>query len=276
MSTPPKPNYDYDVNRLVEYFRKALAKIQNELDSLLLTDFKRAQLLATQAHIAKVLKQLNVDATEWVDTSIQKAVENGIADTIFALGLAETYEEAKKIVKFNRMNQELVKAIVADTQSDLLAVTQNVDRRVKAAIRQVSAQVMREKYTQGINKPKDLSREIVATLRKQLGESADMAIIDAAGRRWKLTVYADMLARTKMMQAQRESSRNEALSRGVQYGVISKHSAKDACSKWEGRIIKLDPNAPGDYPYIDDLPRREIFHPNCRHVVTPIRNPERV
>jgi len=84
-----------------------------------------------------------------------------------------------------------------------------------------------------------------------------------------------MLARTKMMNAQREASINEALSEGSFYGRISRHNAKDACRKWEGKIVKLVAEVPGDYPYIGDLPRNEIFHPNCRHLVTPLRDPRK-
>lgn len=37
--------------------------------------------------------------------------------------------------------------------------------------------------------------------------------------------------------------------------------------------MKLTRDAPGSYPYIGDLPSREIFHPNCRHTLSPVRDP---
>lgn len=72
-----------------------------------------------------------------------------------------------------------------------------------------------------------------------------------------------------------EATINEAVADEAYYGVISSHGAKDDCANWEGKIVKLVPNAPGDYPYIGDLPNREIFHPRCRHTISPIRRPDR-
>jgi hypothetical protein len=192
-----------------------------------------------------------------------------------ALGVAETVDEAMKIAKFNRVNSELVKAVVADTQADLLAVTQNVDKRVKATVRQVTAEVMRDNLSKGINGRKTMNRQTLEKLRGKLGDSVNTGIIDAGGRKWKPQVYVDMVTRTKMMRATNDATINEALGRDAYYGVISSHGAKDACRNWEGKIVKLVSDAPGDYPYYGDLPNREIFHPNCKHTISPVRDPNR-
>lgn len=275
MPFPPEPNYEYDVNRLVAYYKRAIADILDELDRLNLSDISRANAMATLADIAKILKQLNADAAAWVEENIPKAANDGVVRAIVALGVAHTVQEAEKLAKFNRLNKNLVAAVVADTQSDLLAVTQNVDRRVRAAVQQAVAESLRANVAKGINGRRTISREILTSLNKTLGESVNVGIVDAAGRRWKPDVYVDMVARTKMMQAHTEATINEALGRGVQYGQISRHGATDACRNWEGKIVKLTPDAPGPYPYIGDLRgRRDIFHPNCKHLVNPIRNPQ--
>lgn len=193
-----------------------------------------------------------------------------------SLGVADTATEAMQIVKFNRVNKELVAAAVADTQADLLAVTQNIDRRVKATIRQVVADAMRKNLAQGINGRKTMNADIISGLRGRLGESLNTRIIDSAGRnRWKLGEYVDMVSRTKMMRITNEATINEAIDREAYYGVISSHGAKDLCRNWEGKIVKLVEEAPGDYPYYGNLPNREIFHPNCKHTISPIRRPDR-
>ncbi|MEH6941671.1 phage minor capsid protein [Bacillus sp. JJ722] len=267
----PTPNYDYDVAILREYYEKAMRDIERELLRLNTSDFERAQVVATLAEIKKILTELNGNTASWTDVYLPKAAEDGVAYTLVSLGLAPTIEEARNIVKFNKLNRELIKVIVADTQDDLLKVTQNVDRKVRITIRQVTAEVLRSKNAKGVNGTASLTREIL----KRLDSATKTGIIDASGRRWRPEVYAEMVVRTKMMEAHRESTINEAVGRGVYYGVISSHSAKDACAKWEGKIVKLVPDAPGDYPYIGNLSRREIFHPNCKHVVSPVRKPER-
>jgi hypothetical protein len=272
----PTPSYEYEIGQLVDYYKRAVNDILRELNSVDLTDFQRANALAVLKDIADILSELDDNAMAWVEENIPKAALDGVASAIMALGVAETIDEARTIAKFNRLNRELVKAVVADTQADLLAVTQNISRKVKAAVRQTVAESMRANMTRGINGRRTISTDIVTDMRKRLGDAVNTGIIDAAGRRWKPEVYADMVVRTKMMEAHKEATRNEAISRGAYYGVISSHNAADACRNWEGKIVKLTPDAPGDFPYVDDLPRREIFHPNCRHLITPVRRIDRL
>jgi hypothetical protein len=256
----PTPNYEYPISRLVGYYKTAVREIMRELERVDLTDFQRANALATLKSISEILAELDENATEWVEQNIPIAVRDGVAGAIYALGVVETLEQAHNIVKFNRLNKTLIEAVVADTQSDLLQVTQNMDRKIKAAIRQAVAESMRLNLTRGINATRVLKADVVAEMRKRLGDAVNTGIIDAANRRWRPEVYAETVVKTKMMHAHIEATINEAVSRDAFYGVISRHMAKDACSNWESKIIRLTPDAPGDFPYIKDLPRREIFH----------------
>lgn len=266
----PTPTYEHDIALLKSYYEKALREVSRELSKLSLTDFQRAQVLATQGSIKEILGKLDKNAIEWVGNKIPIAATDGVALSLVSLGLAESLEEARKIVKFNRLNRDFIETAIADTQSDLLQISQNVERKVRIAIRQATAETMRANLTRGINGTQSLKQDILS----RLDESTKTGIIDAAGRRWNPATYAETVVRTKMSQTQRETAINEGVSRGVKYGIISRHNAIDACSKWEGKIVSLSHN--GDYPHIYDLPRREIFHPNCKHVVTPIRRPDRL
>lgn len=272
MITPP--TYDYEVAVLVRAYKSAILAISSELSRLDLTDLSRANSRAALAEVAAILRSLNAESAEWVAKHIPLAATDGVALAIVQLGAAETLEDAQKIVKFNRINREFVASAVADTQADLLAVTQNVDRRVKLAIRQATADSMRANLTRGINGNRTLNADILQRMKSTLGSAVDTGIIDSASRRWAPEAYVKMLTRTKMAATQRESTINEAVGRGAYYGVISKHNAVDKCREYEGMIVKLTPDAPGNYRYIGDLPRNEIFHPCCAHVVTAIRDPK--
>lgn len=272
MATPPLPNYDYDIKRLTKAYEKALKDVQKEIKSVYLTDYKRAQLVAIEKNISVILSDIAEYAQEWASASISQAALDGIAATMVSSGAVETLDEALKLAKFNQANRRFVEAAIADTQADLLAVTQNMNRQAKLAIRKATAEATRAMLTRGDNAVGQLSREI----RKQIEKSADMAIIDAAGRRWKVGHYTDVIASTNLFNAHREASINEALSEGSLYGRISRHGATDACRKYEGTIVKLVADAPGDYLYIGDISRKELFHPKCKHIVTPVSNPDRV
>jgi len=245
---------------LVAAYKAGIKRINAELATFALSDMSRAIQLATLKAISDVLAEIDGASSDWVREHVPEAVRIGIVDAIIATGAAKSTAEATKIVSFNRANQALIDAVTTDTHADLLAVTQNIDRRTKAAIRQAAATVRRENMAAGINGRKTINRETLAELRKTLGKAVESGIIDAGGNKWKPEVYVDMVTRTKLAEAQRESTANEAVQRGAFYGVISSHGATDACARWEGRIVKLTMEASGEYPYLFDLPRREIFH----------------
>lgn len=273
----PQPDYEYDIERLVSVYKQGIFAILAELQRLDITDMQRAQILATLKSISDILSDVNEESSAWVNEVITKSITDGIVNTILALGVVDTVEATQSIVKFNKANKALLEAVIADTQADLLAVTQNIDRRVRATVRQVAAESMRANYAKGVNGRKAISNDILAGLREKLGDSVNTGIIDAAGRRWKPETYVDMLVRTKAMTAHLDSTINEAVAREAYYGRISSHGAKDACAQYEGKIVKLTPDAPGSYEYIGNLRGgRAIFHPNCKHLVTPVRVPDKM
>lgn len=270
---PPEPVYDRDINLLIHAYKAAILAIGTELARLEVTDMSRTNSRAALDEVAKILASLNAETAEWVRTYIPKAAIDGVIQAILSLGVAKTVDDAAKIGKFSRINREFVATAIADAQADLLAVTQNIDRKVRIAVRQATAESMRANLAKGVNGRRTISRDILAAMRNTLGDAVNTGIIDAAGRRWKPEAYVEMVARTKMAQTHRETTMNEALGRGAMYARISKHGATDACRNYEGTIVKLTPDAPGHYRYIGDLPRREIFHPRCRHTITPVRDP---
>lgn len=272
----PTPTYDHDIRQLVRYYEKALNQIRLELERIDLTKMQRANVLATQKEITLILAELNESVGAWITTFIPRAAEDGVIHAVMALGVVETIDEARKIVSFNRFNRELIKTAVADTQDDLMQVSQNIDRKVRNAIREATAESIRSNLTRGNNTTTPIVRDLIADMRKRLGDEVNTGIIDAAGRRWNPKVYAETVVQTKMAHTQRESAINEALGRDAYYGVISSHGAKDACRNWEGKVVKLTPDAEGDFPYVGTLPRREIFHPRCKHIVSPIRRLDRL
>ncbi|WP_127506913.1 phage minor capsid protein [Paenibacillus humicus] len=272
----PTPNYDRSIARLTSAYKDAVTAILSELERMDITNMDRAMTTAALSEVSRILTSLNAESAAWVAQNVPIAARDGVARAVLALGVVESLEDAQKLVRMTRTNSAMVAAAIADTQADLLAVTQNIDRRVKAAVRKAAADSMRANMAAGINGRRTINRDTLASMRKTLGDSVNTGIIDAAGRRWKPEVYVDMLTRTKMMQAHNDATINEALARDVQYGLISRHGATDKCRLYEGKVVKLTPDAPGAYPYVGALPRNEIFHPNCRHLVSPVRRPETI
>lgn len=267
----PQPNYDKDVDKIVKVYQSALRDIQAEMTDVLLDDFRRGMLASYEAQLRAIISELDGKAIAMTTELIEKAATNGIADTLMALGYAETYKQAQAMATFGTLNKPFIDAVIMDTQTDLLAITANTERKTRQVVRQAIADAMRETYAKGGGKGADLTREAL----KKLKDEANLAIIDAAGRKWRLETYVKMAVHTKSMHAHRQAAINEGIEDGAYYGIISSHNAKDACRHYEGKIVSLVPDDGSKYPYVEELPKNEVFHPYCKHLVTPIRNPER-
>lgn len=267
MATRSKKQYDYDVEKIVGFFEDAMQNIEKELNK-----FKGEKTLTVAMkesyanQIDLIIDDLQTNGLKWAESSLNASAMDGIAQALYSMKLADTLEDAKAVARLSSINRNLLIAQISDTQNDILAVTKNVDRKAKTSIQRIFAEQLRAQLATGSNSIRQTQNAVYKAIKSEI----DTAIIDSAGRRWKTKDYVNMLAQTKAMQAHREANINTGLEEGARYGRISKHGAKDACSKWEGKIVKLTPDAPGDYPYINDLPRREIFHPNCRHILSPV------
>src|SRR5690625_531344 len=272
MRNVPKPNFKYNVTRLTKFYKKAAQDIMHEIETRDITQYS-ANSRALLADISEIIVDLDSNSRKWVQDNIPKSAREGVARSLYTLGVADSIEEAEKIVKFNRLNRNMVEAAVADTYQDLAYVTQNMDRKTKAGLRKVFADTIREQYTQVVTGSQTIKRETLNKMYKELGDMTNTGIIDAAGRRWEAETYVEMVAQEKMNQAYFEANTNEAIARGAYYGVISSHGATDACRYHEGRIVKLTQDAPGDYPTIDELEASgQIFHVRCLHHVSTLRD----
>lgn len=276
----PQPSYEYKVGRLVRLYKKALKEIQKELGRADVTNLSRANSYALMRSIQGRLIELDKEAVKWIRENIPEATKQGAASALVSLGYVDTIEEAMLIARFNQTNRLLVEAAVAQSQKDVLAITQNMNVQIQKKIRQITLKAISENITlgYGMKTIRNEMREKIKKLQEELQDSANVAIIDSANRKWTVEHYTEMLARTKLTQIHTEATRNEAVDRGALYATISVNPKTwDACRYHQGRIIKLDPNAEGSYPTYEELQRSgQIFHPNCKHHIQPFRMVERL
>jgi hypothetical protein len=274
---PNEPDFDKEIAKLTALYDKSIGDIRRVLDNIDLSRFTPRQQAAILRQVHDILAQLNDDSSKWISIHMADAAIAGAVLAIISLGDEATKKAALAAIKSKKVSDELLKAAMSDTQSDLLAVTQNVDRKVRSAVRQTYGEVLRGNLSRGVNGRRTMNADAITRLRQRLGDSLNSGIIDKSGRRWKPSVYVDMATRTKMLRLTMEAMQTEALSRDAQCGIISSHGAKDRCGPWEGRIVKLTADAPGDYPLLDDLYGGSygIFHPNCKHTVSAIRDPSK-
>ncbi|RSL29121.1 hypothetical protein D7Z54_32955 [Salibacterium salarium] len=258
------------VNRVVRRVGSARIEMEDVLRDLEISGLNRKKRREVMRKINAILDRLDADLRVESEDITEKTFEHGRALTLVALGMAASVGAAKRLLRSDRGKNNVQRAVLADAYEtltdDLLAATQNTRRHVKREIRRAAAATIREGRDgqQG-------ARAQIRDLRQRLGASANLAITDSAGRRWKLNDYTEMAIRTKSAEMQVEGERTEALREGAQYGIVSTHS--DPCSRcrpWQGRLLKLTADAPGDYPTIEEARAGGIWHPQCRHTFSPI------
>ena len=177
-------------------------------------------------------------------------------------------------IKFTDAQQATLDKLITDTYNDMLIATKYMSESAKRFVRVKTSQVMQlqQALRQG-NKSLaySLARQLEAgKLGKDASTQAFTGIVDKAGRRWNLKTYSEMVVRTKVQQAHIYGTAQQGHEMGYHLFIISSHNALDACSHWEGKIISVGESI-GGYPSYEELAAsNEIFHPNCKHHITPI------
>lgn len=270
---PQLPNYKYSAEALEAEYKRAYKSILDSIVELRNTApeeiYQREASLLRQIQV--VLTQLNEYNRQWCEAEIAKAFQGGAAYALLSAGEAMTLVEAMRNVQFSMLQQRTSEAMVADTMNDLLAATQNTERRIKQIVRQVVGDVIRRnamKRTDMYRNRREIFEGLTkAGLSEKVTKDGFVGIIDKAGRKWDVNRYAKMIAKTKLQQAHIEGVRTEGIKRGLDVAVISSHNAKDECFQFEGMLISLNGLTEGLLTYAELYRSNLIFHPNCQHSV---------
>lgn len=276
----PMPNYERDVNEAKRIYRNAINEVLSIIESLSTYGTDRTisqdQMNSVLGQLSVLLRDVDMEAEEWVKQRIRESFVNGQAETLVAIGEVETLEEARNQASMSELITTTIDAIISDTFEDLFYANNKMKRETVKMVRSVVSENLKTQVAAGMGRNTTRKAIIEALtkkeIRKRFGVEGNIAIIDRLGRRWKLETYAEMITRTKLLQAHVEGTRTEALERDVDLAIISSHNATDPCSDYEGQIISMNGYTKGFITY-EELSRSNlIFHPNCKHKVTPIRD----
>lgn len=278
MNIVPFPKYEDNLDELQKVYAQAMVKMGQLIEN---TDpsnpFQQEMFESLMNQHAVIVKELNEGSSKIVEETLRQAYEDGQLNAMVSMGMAPSIVEAKGNSGFSLLNRNRIDAMVRDTFSDVLRANSIMSEGIKRKIRNIEAQVMRENVAlqRGtVTSAKDLRQRFLdAGFSKNLVEESWVGITDAGGKRWDLTTYTKMLARTKLQQAQAEGVRTFAEEHNEHdLAIISSHGAKDSCRHFEGMIVSLSGKTKG-YRTLAELKGSSlIFHPNCQHSVHAIGN----
>jgi hypothetical protein len=274
----PEIRYNKDVERLAKMYKRSYQDVVKELIRLLETgswDILIQQEASLARQLTLILEELDKDVAPILEQLLKDTFVKGQAQALVSLGEATTLTEATAGVSMSQFSRKSTEKIVQDTFEDVLALTNRTEKRIKQEVRDIAGEVMRQNAMQQMGY--DTTRKEMMNKLLSKGFSKKITkdfkgVTDSAGRRWKLDSYVNMLVKTKMQQAYSEGIRSESIERGTDLAVISDHGAKDACKHFEGMVISMTGKTKGLYTY-DELRRsNKIFHPHCKHTITPLRD----
>jgi hypothetical protein len=272
---PPAPTYERNLDTLEQVYKDALQQVIQLLQSVPPEDLVQQELLQSQLRqLTYLISQLTTEAQQWVETTLTESFTEGQAMALVSMGLAQSLVEAKGMVTFSLMSRNRIEAMIDSTFEELLQAHSKMEKNLKEMVRETVAEVMRTNTAiqRGtITSAQDIRKALASQgFSKSLIEEEWKGIVDASGRRWDLTTYSKMVARSKLQQVQAEGARIQALENDNDLAIISSHGAKDSCRHFEGMIISLEGKTKGYVTYEQLRASQLIFHPNCQHSVHPI------
>lgn len=261
---------DQELERLTSTFKSAYADILKEINTA--TDFGVANRKAILAQIETILTGLGSDITDIVDEDLTKYYKQGANEAVKQL--TNVGADVPVATGFNRVHKEAIQALVSDTAKSfgesLTGVSRSANLLLGRAVRQMITQKLAKNIVGG-----DALRQVKSEIKGILQEQGLDALIDKGGRRWSLDRYAEMLYRTKVVEARNRGLINRVAENGYDLVQVSRHpSSCPLCAPWQGKILSLTGQTKEfNGESVATLAQAEqdgLFHPNCRHAINTI------
>ena len=148
-----------------------------------------------------------------------------------------------------------------DAFAHVAGMTQNMLKTDVAFIRQASAEVFRVASATGITR----EEATLALLAKILGRPEGFRFVDAGGRTWSNQAYCEMLSRTVLLNAGRQTYFDTCAENGEDVvRVTVSGNPCPACAVWENRLLSISGATKG-LPTVEQATAAGLCHPNCIH-----------
>lgn len=251
-----------NIAKLTKTFKTAYASIVKEISTA--TDWGVANRKTILRQIEVILSDLGVNVQSFLETELTSYYEVGAADAIAQLD--NIGAEVGVSTGFNKIHKQAIAALVDDASAAFGESMTGVARSAQLLLGKISRETLTQKMAEGVIGGKaraEVGKVIKATLQDQ---GLD-ALIDKAGHSWTLDRYADMLFRTKVVEARNRGLINRMVENNYDLVQVSSHSDTcPICAVWQGQILSARGDTPG-YPTVAEAEADGLFHPNCRHAI---------
>lgn len=250
------------VAKLTKIFKQAYIDIVHEITTA--TDWgvqNRKQILA---QVEKILEDLGVDVQAFTEQEITEAYKTGADEAVAQL--KNIGADIPVATGFNRVHEQAIAALVDETAKAFGESMSGVYRSAQAFLGKATREAITQKIATGIIGGNAL-KEVRDAIKAQIQAQGLDALVDKGGHSWSLDRYAEMLYRTKVVEARNRGLINRMVENDYDLVQVSDHNSDhEACAVWEGQILSATGATPG-YPTVLDAEVAGLFHPNCRHAI---------
>lgn len=207
--------------------------------------------------VDELLKELTLKSDAWYKSNLRTAYKEGSADVVGYLKRLGV-----KNMTYTAYDWDTISIMVDQSQKFTYEAISGVKRSTSRVLDDLTIKRAQAIIAEGSADQKTL-RELKGDLLDFM-QKKGVKIKDSVGRNWELDKYAEMLARTDMMNSYNQGVANQILHKGGDLAEITSYPtcSCDVCLAWEGKIVSITGRTPG-YPSLDDAYADGMFHPNC-------------
>jgi len=270
------------VDKTVQRLVRALKGINAELRSIVsevavATSTSSTYWNGVASRIRRQYEAARIVTREWTKAAIPKEYTARLADAIRQMK-ATTFTPNKvniqDVVNKNGVKQS-ANTVVNDAYSSFLKglmLGQNNLLRLSSVTQQVvlSEAKVNKSIAEGYIEQGSAQASKVALRDALLQKAIDgkyITVVDKNGaeRSYEVDSYAELVARTKLIDAATTATIDTAREVGADLVQVSSHNTLcDVCKEFEGKIYSLS-GQDSDFPQLEDEPP---YHPNCMHSLT--------
>jgi hypothetical protein len=177
--------------------------------------------------------------------------------------------------KDNNVNVQTKASIVSTSVSDYVIGLDSGQKKLNRLFRStqqlnITENELNKSITDGFNEKRSFygtKKRLQEVLLQDALDKKYIVVIDKNGKpiNYKVTSYAETVARTKLTESQSAGTVNLATAVGSDLVQVSSHNTKTPFdAQFEGKVYSLSGTDP-DFPPATFLPP---FHPNCIHTIT--------
>lgn len=253
---------DANIKKLTAIMKNAYKQVVSEIEGA--TDFGVKRRKAILAEIRRILEQSGTDVDKFVATELPKYYQAGTQDAIKQLN--NVGAEVNVGTGFTKVQKEMIMALVDDTSRAFGESMSGVMRSANLLLGRATREAITLNIAKGLTAG-DTLREVKKTIKTTLQEQGLGALKDKAGKTWQLDTYAEMLFRTKAVEARNRGLANRIAENDYDLVQVSSHGGScPICEPWEGQILSVTGETDG-YPTVAEAEADGLFHPNCRHAI---------